>query len=324
MKLRREQQPRSAEPQAAISIDRYHGDHELRGAIEALVAGSWREVDKLLDVRGHSITGALLWDEIPTDVVEAWARTEPSARSLSALGGIYVRDAWAIRSSRRASDVDPSSWRGFLSKLEQAETLLRWTAATWRTAPDPWPHLITTSRGLEMGLPEMRARFAHLHERAPFHPYGCASMLQGLCKKWAGSHEAMFEFARWIDQYAPADSPAREALPVAHIEFLLSDDDLQPRTYFSAPNVAQELAGAAERYLAALASETPPSSFIVLNAYVIGVVPVDARSARIADELFRRIGDRVTEFPWHRWDADVAGIFHRTREDRLALARRFL
>lgn len=324
MKLRRGQEqaaPNGSHP--TIDVDPFIGDDEMRGAVDALAAGSWREAEKLIEDRPHPMEWSLLRDSVPTAVIEAWARTEPSARSLSLLGATYVRDAWEIRTASRAEDVDPSRWRGFLSKLEQAETILRWVAATWRDAPEPWAPLLDTCRGLEMGQNEARARFANLQRRSPFHPSGCASMLQSLCHKWGGSHEAMFEFARWVDQNAPADSPAREVLPVAHIEYLLSED-LSTREYFAQPHVVQELAGSAERFLTAIPDHPPPAHVPALNAYTICAFPVDARTARLAGELFRRIGDRATPFPWNRFDSDLGIVFASTRVQRLEAAQRFL
>src|SRR5690606_4619986 len=143
---------------------------------------------------------------------------------------------------------------------------------------------------------------------------------QPLAKTWGVSHEAMLEFARWVDQSAPPDSPARASLPTAHIERLFSGwgDGLETRSYLTPPSIAKEGVHSAERSLAALPPDTPRVVLRTLNAYVLTIVPIDRRSAELVVELYRRIGDGVTDYPWTIWDSDdIVGRFEWIRRERL-------
>jgi hypothetical protein len=72
--------------------------------------------------------------------------------------------------------------------------------------------------------------------------------LQGLGRKWGGSHEAIFEFARWASGQAPDGHSGHKLIALAHIEMWLDAEKGEPqRTYFVAKPVKQEVMAAARR-----------------------------------------------------------------------------
>ena len=64
-------------------------------------------------------------------------------------------------------------------------------------------------------------RFAQVVRRHPTHLVAHQQMLQFLCRKWFGSTEEMFDFARTAAAKAPAGSLLPELVVVAHIEHWL-------------------------------------------------------------------------------------------------------
>ncbi|MEG3634848.1 hypothetical protein [Micromonospora palythoicola] len=63
--------------------------------------------------------------------------------------------------------------------------------------------LVVSARGREVHPAEARRRFDEVVTRHPGHRLAHEHMLQYLCRKWSGSHEQMFEFAREAFAKAP-------------------------------------------------------------------------------------------------------------------------
>ena len=78
-------------------------------------------------------------------------------------------------------------------------------------------------------------------------------MIQALARKWGGSHDTMFEFARSESAQAPDGSSVHRVVALAHLEQWLdlpreTQDGQRPqRTYFRRHEVAAEVLRAADR-----------------------------------------------------------------------------
>ena len=153
-------------------------------------------------------------------------------------------------------------------------------------------------------------------------------MLQATAAKWFGSHEAMFDFARWVDSNAPVDSAARSVLAFAHIERMFAegfdDPELQaePGFYLTQPEVSAEMNRAARSYLDATSATAEVAHLRPLNYYSVAVKPCDNESALLTRELFSRIGDRPTEMPWSYYADEIGYRFAVVRQFRLSEADR--
>ncbi len=298
------------------TFDPFRGDVPIGQFVEELCAGEWEHADAFLAGRDDAwlVSEIIVSDtsEVPTSVIEEWAMALPSARSWTLLGRAQTRDAWAIRGRAFAADVDPSAWSGFFSGLEKAEETLQRAVELGPGSADPWVGLMTTARGLELGREEVTRRFNEAHGRDPFRADACNTMLQGLCHKWGGSHEEMFDFARWVEAEAPADSPARVVLPMAHIERVVSgmSEGLRFVSYSTQPDVAAELTDAAWSYLDAVGSDVEAQHLEPLNAMLLALIAVDRRSAAATHRIIERVAGRATEMPWRYFQGDV-GVRYR-------------
>ena len=307
--------------------DRCRGDESLRASYQAAVAGQWQHLDSFMAGRndGWLVSSVLTGDgsAVRIETFQEWATHAPSARALSMLGWMQIQAAWAIRGNGLANTVSKESFGSFKEGLQHAEGTLQQAVAMDPDLADPWVPLMTTSRGLQMGQRELQRRFDECQRNEAFRPDACGQMLQGLCAKWGGSHDKMFEFARHIDANASPDSPSHVALPSAHYEFAAYTDDLKPSDHYKTADVAAEIESAAERYLAA----TPPNPLAAhlgpLNYFVWAIQPHDKRSAKLASECIARINGRPTSTPWDMWKGDIGSTYGNTSRRRLKEAAKF-
>ncbi len=312
-------------------LDPFLGDVELRTAYKALVDGDWARLERFLDVSPKSwMFGPIVTSEVvglETITFERWVGFKASPRSRSFHAAVLVRDAFAAH--RRAIDAGTNGQHQtdvirFTERLRNAEQILYEVVTDRPAMADPWVTLLITGRGLQVSLEELRERFENAHSRAPFRPDACRQYLQSLTKKWNGSNVATFDFAHWIENEAPPGSPAREALPTAHIEKgLLEQGRANLATYLMQPEVVAELATGLLAFLQGTASPAPTEALAVLNAYALAVIVEGESTARLAAETFARIDNRPTEFPWSIYADDITHVFSEIQADQLRYANRY-
>lgn len=336
-------------------LDPFLADIELRTAYRSLVDGDFARLERFLDISAKSwmfgpiITGDIVGLE-PV-VFERWVEFTGSPRSRVFSAQVLIRDAFAAR--RRdldragdgavvagarpvgvggGQDGPDAMVDGFLSEVDErfvtrlsaAEEILYETIGERPAMADAWIALLVSGRGLQVDLEELRERFENAHSRAPFRPDACRQYLQGLTKKWGGSSVATFDCARWIEDETPDGSPAREALPMAHIEKgLLEQGAAGLATYLVQPDVVAELATGLLRFLQAIPSPAPTEALGVLNAYALALTVDSRATARLMIETLARIDNRPTEWPWSIYADDVADVFSEIQADQLRFASRY-
>jgi hypothetical protein len=184
-----------------------------------------------------------------------------------------------------------------------------------RREPDnvtAWYGLVVTSRGRQLGVNETRHRFRQVFARHPGHVRAHQQMLQQLCRKWGGSHEAMHGFAREAMLKAPAGSPLGHLVAIAHLEQWLDLDDAECDRYLHTPSVLGQLHEAADRSVRHPYYRPRPGWAVQHNAFAMAFAL--AGDQRAAAWHFRAVGDVVTEFPWSYLDGtDPAAAFARRR-----------
>jgi hypothetical protein len=156
-------------------------------------------------------------------VAQAGDDAETAADARTLLGEALVARGWEVRTSDRAHTVSQDQWRRFGILLGEADEALV-SALDAR----PYHPAAATARlrvALGVGLDsadEWWERFeVAVHDRATLYP-AHTLMLSSMCRKWYGSDEIMFDFARKAAASAPPGDPVSAVLPMAHVEFLLS------------------------------------------------------------------------------------------------------
>jgi hypothetical protein len=164
-----------------------------------------------------------------------------------------------------------------------------------------WYSLLVTSRWLELGVDETRRRFTEVVSRHPGHLRAHQQLLQQLCLKWGGSHEAMYAFAREAVTRAPAGSPLGSLVAMAHLEYWLHAGTRRmeffvDKRHFSTPDVRAELRAAADRSVRHPDYRRRPGWARVHNEFAMALTLAGDRFA--AAEQFRAIGPHFTSVPW--------------------------
>lgn len=324
-------------PKSAVEVPRldrldpFLADTELRTAYRSLVDGDWKRLERFLDVSPKAwMFGSIATSEVvglETVTFERWVEFDQSPRSRAFYAAVQVRDAFAARSQAIATKSNghrQAEDEKFVGRLTAAEEILYEVVTDRPAMADPWVTLLISGRGLQADLEEVRERFENAHSRAPFRPDACRQYLQSLTKKWNGSNVATFDFARWLEAEAPDGSPAREALPMAHIEKgLLEEGRANLATYLMQPEVVAELATGLLNFLQATSSPAPTEALGVLNAYALAISADGQSTARLVTETFARIDNRPTEFPWSIYADDVTDVFSEIQADQLRFASRY-
>ncbi|MEV0717885.1 hypothetical protein [Asanoa sp. NPDC050611] len=186
-----------AEP---LVLDDSGGSRELVALKQALAARGWREAREILaGQHGGARTRLIGWAAplVSRPFLEEVHAADPGDTAAAAmLATRIIGDAWAIRTSKRASEVSAERFASFHAVLREAEKLLEATIAIDPTDPAVLTCRLTTARGLELGLDEARSRYAAVAAVDPHHLPAQDQLLQQLAPKWGGSLEEMHAFAR--------------------------------------------------------------------------------------------------------------------------------
>ncbi|MEM7273203.1 MAG: hypothetical protein AAF547_09010 [Actinomycetota bacterium] len=316
----------------ADRLDPFLYDAELRNAYRFLVDGDWRRLERFLE---ESHLAWMFGDIILSDLVdletvtfERWVDFKQTPRSRTYYASVQIRDAFRERAAIAAASTDGTIPRHehqrFINRLNAAEEILYEVVTDRPALADPWVQLLVSGRGLQVHLEELRERFENAHSRGPFRPDATRQYLMSLTKKWGGSNTATFDFARWIEEESDDASPAREALPIAHIERGVLEHGLTDlATYLMQPDVVAELANGLLRFLQATPNPAPTEALGVLNAYALAITPEGESTARLAIETFARIDNRPTLYPWTAYSDDVSEVFTAIQAEQLRFANRF-
>jgi hypothetical protein len=302
---------------ATLPIDPAQGDADAARLRTAMSSGDWPTARAILesatDPDDHAffvdmacrVPGSEEW--LPDVVRDNLDSTLP----LLMYGARAIDWAWEARSSARARHVTRDQFAVFFERLHIAEDSLR---AVVRREPDnttAWTNLITTSRGLQLGLDESRARLDRVLAVHPGHIRAHSLFLQDACRKWHGSHEQMHAFAREAMLKAPAGSPLGYLVADAHIEHWMDLDSGPDADYIRSPQVRSSLLEAADRSVRHPAYRKQRGWPYIHNVFAMALSMAGEMQA--AAEQFREIGDLVTRFPWTYHSNDPGATFCKLR-----------
>ncbi|PWK79493.1 uncharacterized protein DUF4034 [Lentzea atacamensis] len=149
----------------------------------------------------------------------AAAENDPdNVHLLLLLGSAQAAAGWQARGSRRAEHTTDDQWAGLTDYTQQARrTLLRATELD----PDdvaPWAALMAVALGAPLATREPAEIYNEVHKRVPDLVNATLRRLQSTTKKWYGSEEEMFTFARTRIADLPDGHPLLAMIAVAHIE----------------------------------------------------------------------------------------------------------
>ncbi|GGM32004.1 MULTISPECIES: hypothetical protein [Micromonospora] len=313
---RRARQEQQESP--ALSIDPAQGDPTAEALIAAFELRDWPTARDLLtpvtdpDDRAFCL-GVVAQVDGVQDWIGEWIDAEPrSTLPMLVKGAHALHRAGQARGSARAAQTSQEQFREFHKGLKFAENCL--DEVVDRDPEDVTARalLVQSARGRQVDPAEARRRFDAVVERYPWHRVAHEAMLQYLCRKWSGSHEEMFEFARGAAAKAPAGSTLGKLVMVAHLEMWVDLPIGEDADYIGQPEVLAELNAAADHSVRHPDYRRRPGWPNVHNAFAMAFAMAGDLSS--AAEQFEVIGDLVTPFPWQYHSSDPVGSFLAQRD----------
>lgn len=289
------------------------------------MAGDWDGLrGALMQYDGDELSALLSGFSSNAHGAYFWLRKEPrldldDPMTRLILGAVTVSHAWHVRTDAQPQGVSRKKFAAFFTLLGEAEGHLRQAIALDESWAAPWSVLVTSGRGLQVGVEEITYRFENAVARCPGHLTAHEQMLQALCRKWAGSHEQMHAFAA-----AAANGTHRATLAhlvaVAHIELWFDLRSVLARhRYIRQQAVRDSLASAAEAsifrpdyHVPAGAPYNAANHFAM--AFSLAGMPREAKRA------FALTEGVVTKVPWGYIDGRFPTPIYLLRQTRAALA----
>ncbi|MEX1094619.1 MAG: hypothetical protein WED34_01150 [Planctomycetales bacterium] len=269
--------------------------------------GDWQEVARFLsglsltDERAYCVN-TLSNSRAPLWFFESWVKAEPErADAWLSRGCRYVDWAWEARGEGTADTVEEDGWPLFFERLQRAWSDFD-TAA--ELAPnDPLPHAeqIGCAIGLQMGDEAASACFEEVTRRDQECWAAHSRMLAQKCKKWGGSHDEMFEFARSTSAASPDGSGLHALIAEAHFErwlyrFAFEGDKESSGRYWDDPQVREELVAAHRQSLGSDRFRGGAWDLPRRNMFACLLALAGAHSEAASE--FDKIGNTPDEWPW--------------------------
>lgn len=296
------------------------GDHARRARYVRVLAASTAGG---LGSRADKTTGRVDTEAAWTDTWAARNPADPEAQLVRARS--LLERAWEVRGGGWASTVRRAQWAEFARLADLADQANDRAMALAPDDPTPWVTRLRTQIARSAPRESVEETWRELTRRDPGHWEGHQLRLTHSCRKWSGSHEQMYGFARSAAATAPTGSPLH-VLPVrAAAEWALWEEDrAAPRRtaaeveeqWRQDPVMQSDLDTALSRWFHQPGARHP-DRYDDLNHLAYGL----ARSGRDADAapVFAAIGKFMTTTPWGWWGDgpnDVAFVRARARARR--------
>lgn len=296
---------------ATVPIDPDFGDPELARLRQVMAAEDWPAALSIFaGAAGSDDLAAFVDIASSAPGCEAWLpdviRADLKATMpLLVYGARAIGWAWDARTGAPAKDVSRDQFALFFERLRIAEDSLQGVVRREPHNTTAWYELVIVAQGLELGIGEARRRFDEVVARHPEHVRAHQQMLQQLCRKWGGSHEAMHAFAHDAMVGAPEGSPLGHLVAVAHLEHWLSLSMGKASRYLQSRKVVASLHEAADRSVRHPDYRRQRDWPWFHNVFAMAFALVGDR--RCAAEQFDVIGDLATQWPWEYLDGRDPG-----------------
>ncbi|MFI7500430.1 hypothetical protein ACIBVL_18390 [Streptomyces sp. NPDC049687] len=307
-------------PSNGPTFDPFDNTPELIPLRTAAQAGDWPAVRAYLagldSVDRLSSASAILADipgvETFLEPAAAALPGDPLPRTLLAERYVYI--GWDIRSGARATHVSRDQFDQFHSWLRRAEQILIEVCAEQPAYAPAWTARLMTARGLELGQAEARRRYDRLSAHHPHHYRAQTQLLQQVCRKWGGSHDAALAFARECAAAAPDGANSGALVALAHIEQWLDLGSPERTAYMRGLPVRDDLRFAAQ--VSVLHRDHRPDwNSIGAHSAFAFAFSVGGHFEDAAPH-FAFLGDRASEFPW-QYTSDPKATFLKYRKSAL-------
>ena len=229
-------------------------------------------------------------------------------------GSIAIELAWKARGSGQADTVSKDGWEGFFRNLDFAGRCLLRSGEQDIEDPTPFALLQTVAMGLQFERKVAEAWLQEAIKRDVNNQQAHYRHLFLLCKKWGGSHEDMFNFARATLNKIPAESTLNSIIYVAFQEYFLFfrafENDLEgSKALLRDKQVHEESLSVYQRSLQKRVKIEQVSDYWPHNVTAWWFLMLNI--PEVVRQETRKIGPNFTEFPWTMFYADPADGYYR-------------
>jgi hypothetical protein len=224
-------------------------------------------------------------------------------------GRVGIQMAWQARGYGTGDTVTDELARLFFKHLNFAEQHLLRAAEHDHEDPTPFAFLQTVARGLQKDRDIADSWFHEAIRRDSTNQQAHAQHLLLLCKKWGGSHEEMYDFARVTVQNTPPGSTLSSILFLAfqeqYLYFLAFERDQQgARAFLHNKHVRKESLAVYERSLQQRNRIECLADYWPHNLAAWWFLKLDMPD--VVRQETKKIGRYCTEDPWAIFTKDPA------------------
>ncbi|MFJ8827975.1 hypothetical protein ACIREE_40390 [Streptomyces sp. NPDC102467] len=294
-------------------------DPRLEQVKLAVRAGNWQAGAAYLEEAGRDWaernrrSGALAAEAVEDDGwLLAWRtarRDDPAAALVNARSLVDL--AWAVRGGGLAGATTREQFAGFHRTLEQAREAFATAQALAGDDPCPFIAELPLAMGLGYDHEAFEAIWAEVEQRDPYHVGAHRSALQYWCAKWRGSHEAAEEFGRVAAAKGAPGQLLSTIVLDAYFEYEITDETLNPGTYYQQPHIVAATDTALEDVAAAHAKD-PHDRRIPPARHMLGHFLYSQNRYEEALEQFRAVDGYAGTTPWSYY-GDPAERYARVR-----------
>ncbi|MFB7498735.1 hypothetical protein ACFC09_29310 [Streptomyces sp. NPDC056161] len=290
------------------------GDVRVLALVEAADGGDWEEVKAALAPFDLGQDHQVLGEIAGLDGVEDWigrAVEEDEQHRATALlisGARHIRWGWEARTSARATHVTQEQWRVFHERLHIAEEQLLEAAELRPEWITPWSRLLTSGRGMSLGLTVNETRLDAALRRDPLDLEPHLAWVSQLQPRWGGEPGQALAFARDTLARTPRGHRLGCVLAMAHIEDWVESDRAE---CLETPEIQAELRNVAEHSILHPDYPRHPGWQWDFNMFAMALSLADERHA--VRRVFETLDGAYTEWPWTYFAQPEEQFAHRYR-----------
>ncbi|MFQ6147752.1 hypothetical protein ACLMNJ_32545 [Streptomyces seoulensis] len=275
------------------------GDVRVLALVQAAEAGDWEAVKAGLAPFDLGRQHRVLAELADVDGVQDWivqaAEEDKEYRATALLisGARHVLWGWEARTSARAVDVSREQWQVFYQRLRIGEDQLLEAAELRPEWVTPWRRLLTSGRGMSLGLDVNEARLDAALRRDPLDLETHIEWVSYLQPRWSGEPGQALKFAREAVTAAPEGHRLGCVVALAHIEDWVESDD---KDCLDTPAIQNELKDAARHSILHPAYERRPGWQEDFNIFAMALSL--AQESVVAPRVFHELDGAYTAWPW--------------------------
>lgn len=224
------------------------------------------------------------------EIYKKWlAKIPRSYHANAGLGMLYVGYAWNARGVGYSNTISSEGWKKFHERLRLAEKYLTKAYKINPTYLGVQVEMMVVAK-VHPDMPDSEVdrwfQLALKADPADCRPYTVRAYY--LSRKWGGSREEKFRFARDILESAPEDSMAPLALVKAHWAVYYEENDAE---YFKRPEVWSEMKAVQTELLRRFPNSSERHNWFAKSACL-------AEDFAVARREFKAIGENWLESAW--------------------------